>query len=86
MRDRDCETQPDAIEVEVEGRVTRIPYVANEADTYLTRCLPLRRLGNEDPIRARFSARVGDERLEEALVFPRRNPGDRDFIDIEPLR
>lgn len=83
LRGRTYETQPRAIEVELSsGHRMSIPYVANEADAYISRCVPIARLGSDERISARFRAEVGERSVDETLEFAREAPADDSFVNI----
>lgn len=83
LRGRTYENQPDAIDVELaSGHRMSIPYVANEADTYVSTCVPIARLGNGDRVSARFRAQLGQSAVDETLEFARETPADDGFVNI----
>ena len=84
IRGRQPEHQPGALSVEVRGFRMRIPYVAIEADAYVSRCLSLDHLGTEPRIEARFRAQYGETSIDEVQVFEVQVPAPgQGFVDIE---
>jgi hypothetical protein len=83
LRGRTYENQPNAIDVELSsGHRMSIPYVANEADTYVSACVPIARLGTDERISARFRAQLGESAIDETLEFARETPADDSFVNI----
>jgi hypothetical protein len=83
LRDRTYENQPRAISVELaNGHRMSIPYVAEEADAYVSPCVPIARLGEAENVTARFRAELGETSIDETLLFVRETPADDSFVSV----